>query len=412
MKVNLLQTVLLIAILGYCTRSAAQNYVPNWSFELIDSCPPGHNVGNNNWVVQNWQRPLGSITTPDLFSTCYNGTTPTPPYQDVSVPTNFMGFANPKTGDNYMGALLRYGTFREYIQVQLISPLVSGQKYLCGFNVQRADSSEFQVDKVGMHISNVAEWQNTNQAMSNLTPQIENVTGIMYDSLNWLNVEDIFIATGGEQYITIGNFYTNVNTLVDSIEIGAVGGTGWNVCCRGYYLFDDVYIFPYEENLQAEFPNQACSGETITLSATGSAKYDWYIDGAWYSSDSTISFIAEQSAQISVTGYEDSLSHFIEVIDCPIDCSGEPIIPNVFTPNGDNINDFFHPNEINAGCYTITIINRWGNQIYHCDRDQSVWDGTAMNGEHVIEGVYFYIVEVEDNFGVKRIYHGHVTVSR
>lgn len=412
MKVYLLHTVLFIVLIGYCNRSSAQNHVPNWSFELIDSCPPGHTVGYNNWVVQNWQRPPGSITTPDLFSTCYNGTTPIAPYQDVSVPLNFMGFANPKTGNNYMGALLRYGTFREYIQVQLNSPLVAGQKYLCGFNVQRADSSEFQIDKVGMHISDIAEWQTTNQAMSNLTPQIENTTGIMYDSLNWLNVEDIFIASGGEQYITIGNFYTNANTLVDSIEIGAVGGTGWNVCCRGYYLFDDVYIFPYEENLQTEFPDQVCSGETITLSATGSAKYNWYIDGVWYSSDSTISITAEQDIQVSVAGYEDSLAHVIEVMECPIDCSGVPIIPNVFTPNGDNINDDFYPNEINEGCYTITILNRWGNQIHHCSRDQSFWDGTSQNGEDVNEGVYFYIIEVEDNLGVKRTYHGHVSVSR
>lgn len=404
--------LLLITLTSISSYSTAQNYVPNWSFELIDSCPPGHTLGYNNWVVQNWQRPPGSITTPDLFSTCYNGTTPVPPYQDVSVPINFMGFANPKTGNNYMGALLRYGTFREYIQSQLISPLIAGQKYLCGFNVQRADSSEFQVDKVGMHISNIAEWQNSNQAMSNLTPQIENTTGIMYDSLNWLKVENIFIASGGEQYITIGNFYTNANTLVDSIEIDAVGGTGWNVCCRGYYLFDDVYIFPYNENLGAIFPDQVCSGKTITLSANGSAKYDWYIDGIWYSSDSIISFLAEESVQISVVGYEDSLSHFIEVIDCPIDCSGEPICPNVFTPNNDNINDFFFPLEIDAGCYTITILNRWGNIMYEGNKDYCFWDGTSQNGEKVSEGVYFYIIEVEDNLGVKRRYYGHLTVSR
>lgn len=404
--------LLLTTLIGISIRSTAQNHVPNWSFELIDSCPAGHNLGNLNWVVQNWQIPLGSITTPDLFSTCFNGTTPVAPYQDVSVPQNFIGYANPKTGNNYMGALLRYGTFREYIQVQLIYPLIAGQKYLCGFHVQRADSSQFQVDKVGMHISNIAEYQSTNLAMSNLSPQIENTTGIMYDSLNWLNVEDIYIATGGEQYITLGNFYTNANTLVDSIELNAVGSTGWNVCCRGYYLYDDVYIFPYEENLQTNFPDQVCSGKTITLSANGSAKYEWYLDNVWYSSDSTISFLAEGNVQVSVVGYEDSLVHFIEVIDCPIDCSGEPIIPNVFTPNNDNINDFFLPSEINAGCYTITILNRWGNVMYEGSREYYFWDGTSQNGERVHEGVYFYIIEVEDNLGIKRKYHGHLTLNR
>lgn len=404
--------LLLITLISISNRSTAQNYVPNWSFELIDSCPPGHTYGNNDWVVQNWDVPNGSVTTPDLFSTCYNGTIPIFPYEDISVPQNFMGYAFPKTGENYVGFLLKYGsnTGGENVQTQLVAPLVAGQKYLCGFHVQRADSSYYQIDKVGMHISTVPEFQNGNQTMSNLMPQIENNTGIMYDSLNWLNVEGIYIATGGEQYITIGNFYSNSDTNSDSIDVNQNGTLFWFK--RGYYYLDDVYIFPYDENLSANFPDQVCSGKTITLSVNGSAKYDWYIDGIWYSSDSIISFIAEESVQISVAGYEDSLSHFIEVIDCPIDCSGEPIFPNVFTPNNDNINDLFFPREINAGCYTITILNRWGNVMCEGSRDYYFWDGNSQNGERVSEGVYFYIVEVEDNLGVKRKYHGHLTVSR
>lgn len=398
-----------ILLIGISKFSAGQNLVPNWSFELIDSCPPGHYMASDTWVVQNWNVPPGSITTPDLFSTCFNGSVPIFPHENISVPQNFMGNAYPKTGDNYMGMLLKYGyqTGGENLQVNLTTPMTAGQSYLCGFNVMRADSSYYIIDKVGMHISDIPQPQIMNQTMP-LSPQIENTSGLMYDSINWINVEDVYVASGGEQFITIGNFYNNVNTNADSI----LSNVDPNWALTGYYLLDDVYIFPYEENLQIEFPNQVCSGETITLSATGSAKYDWYIDGVWYSSDSTISFIAEQNTQISVSGYEDSLSHFIEVIDCPIDCGGEPIIPNVFTPNGDNINDFFYPNEINAGCYTITIINRWGNQIYHCSRDQGFWNGTTQNGENVNEGVYFYIIEVEDNLGVKRTYHGHVTVSR
>lgn len=76
--------------------------MPNHSFEQIDSCPIGHFMAADPWLVQNWQVPPGSITTPDLFSTCFNGTTPIFPHQDISVPINFMGNATPKTGGNYM----------------------------------------------------------------------------------------------------------------------------------------------------------------------------------------------------------------------------------------------------------------------------------------------------------------------
>lgn len=388
----------------------AQNLVPNWSFEDIDSCPIGHYMASDPWVVQNWQVPPGSITTPDLFSTCYNGTIPIFPHENVSVPNNFMGSALPKSGENYMGFLLKYGdqTGGENLQTQLISPLISGQKYLCGFHIQRADSSFYVVDKVGMHISTVQETQILNQPMTGLTPQIYNTTGIMYDSINWLKVENVFIASGGEEFITIGNFYDNSNTLYDSITID----TSQFWFKRGYYLLDDVYILPYNENLQADFPDNLCLGQTATISANGSAKYNWYVNGVLYSSDSSITIVANENMQVSVAGYEDSLSHFIEVIDCPIDCSGEPIIPNVFTPNGDNINDLFFPNDIKAGCYTITILNRWGNIMFQGDKEGWCWDGNSQNGKRVCEGVYFYIIEVEDNFGVKRTYHGHLTVNK
>lgn len=305
---------------------------------------------------------------------------------------------------------MKYGeqTGGEYLQTQLSSPLLAGQKYLCGFHIQRADSSFYVIDKAGMHISTVQEMQVSNQPMIGLTPQVYNTTGIMYDSLSWLKIENIFVASGGEEFITIGNFYDNANTQSDSINID----TSQFWFKRGYYLLDDVYIYPYQENLQVNFPEQVCRGETVTISAQGSAKYEWYIDGVWYSSDSIFTFLMEESINVSVAGYEDSLTYLIEVTDCPIDCSGEPIIPNVFTPNNDGVNDYFIPNNINSGCYTITILNRWGNVIYQGAKTHSFWDGASQNGERVSEGVYFYIIEVEENLGVKRKYHGYLRLIK
>jgi gliding motility-associated-like protein len=391
---KLLPNPLLLKLLICCLFAAMkahgqQNLVPNPSFELIDSCPAGHNLGGDPWVVQNWNVPPGSITTPDLFSTCYNGTIPVYPHYDVSVPNNFAGICYPKTGDNYMGFLLKYGskTGGENLQVQLTSPLVSNQTYLCGFNIQRADSSQYQVDKVGMHISNIAEHQSVNQAMSYLVPQIENHTGIMYDSLNWLTVEGIFTATGGEQYITIGNFYTNENTLIDSIDIEVSGTQGWTFCCRGYYYLDDVYIIPYDENLIVEKPDTICWGEEITLMAHGSAKYDWYVNDTWYSSDSVITLELTDKLVIQTVGYLDTVEFELGVKNCRIDCEEILHASNIFTPNGDGINDFL---EFNAfPIHSLEVFNRWGNKLF------SGGYNAKWNGDQVPEGVYFYKVSYD-----------------
>ncbi|MBO7133421.1 MAG: gliding motility-associated C-terminal domain-containing protein [Bacteroidales bacterium] len=72
-------------------------------------------------------------------------------------------------------------------------------------------------------------------------------------------------------------------------------------------------------------------------------------------------------------------------------------LPNVFTPNGDGINDFYHP----IGEYKfvekveMTIMNRWGQVMFETTDPDIMWDGrNRMTGKIVVPGVYFYICEV------------------
>ncbi len=64
-------------------------------------------------------------------------------------------------------------------------------------------------------------------------------------------------------------------------------------------------------------------------------------------------------------------------------------IPNVFSPNGDNINDYFEVYAANTPYQVIvmTIFDRWGNMIFEGER----WDGT-YNEQEVDPGVYVYII--------------------
>lgn len=66
-------------------------------------------------------------------------------------------------------------------------------------------------------------------------------------------------------------------------------------------------------------------------------------------------------------------------------------MPNVFTPNGDGINDtltFVNFSGINK--FFVSILNRWGNEVYRGENEMK-WDG-KRHGELVSEGVYFYQV--------------------
>jgi gliding motility-associated-like protein len=75
------------------------------------------------------------------------------------------------------------------------------------------------------------------------------------------------------------------------------------------------------------------------------------------------------------------------------DCSIE--VQNVFSPNGDGINDAFVP-YYNEGVqfYRMSIYDRWGKEVYQ--GQDGTWDGTLRgDGKAVPEGVYYYVFDYQ-----------------
>lgn len=83
------------------------------------------------------------------------------------------------------------------------------------------------------------------------------------------------------------------------------------------------------------------------------------------------------------------------------------LMPNIFTPNNDGVNECFEPKELEHGCYKLYVYNRWGNLYFDSVKTGDYcWNGRGMNkGELVSEGVYFWVLVI----GIDE-YHGTVTV--
>jgi len=82
-------------------------------------------------------------------------------------------------------------------------------------------------------------------------------------------------------------------------------------------------------------------------------------------------------------------------------------VPNVFTPNGDGVNDAFEiPGLADYPDNELTIFNRWGNSVYHKKGYLNDWTGNGLN-----EGTYFYVLQVNDN-GTVETYKGYITLLR
>ena len=111
-------------------------------------------------------------------------------------------------------------------------------------------------------------------------------------------------------------------------------------------------------------------------------------------------------AAVDRSGNESSLSEPVCVENCP-----NYELPNVFTPNGDNINDTFRTFDGSDGDFSkcprfvesvlFTVYNRWGKEVYDFSSDDTEssiiidWDGRTEGGTLLSPGIYYYTAEVK-----------------
>jgi gliding motility-associated-like protein len=65
---------------------------------------------------------------------------------------------------------------------------------------------------------------------------------------------------------------------------------------------------------------------------------------------------------------------------------------NVFTPNGDNVNDEIDFSALNLTEQTVTVYNLWGEKVFASDQYHIKWDGKNEKGVDCSAGTYFYTV--------------------
>ena len=291
--------------------------MPNGSFEEYDDCPDGlvmqtlfQPANNGFYTVKNWFSP--TLGTSDYFNICDTSNT------TAGVPKNKTGYQTPQHGNAYCGLVAYwyisiYADYREYLEVELNSSLVSNEKYTWSFYVSLADSSLGAINKIGIVLSDtlVIDYSNTLSAFEFIDiPDVGHSNTIIKDSINWVKIQGEYTAHGGEKYLLLGVFYDSLN--IDKEVVG-----GFQSHPGVYYYIDNVKV---------------CKGE----------------------------------------------------------CNNNFIIPNVFTPNNDNVNDTFFITTENIENVTIKIYNRWGNEVF-IGYDDFNWNG-MYNNEECTSGVYFYII--------------------
>jgi gliding motility-associated-like protein len=97
-----------------------------------------------------------------------------------------------------------------------------------------------------------------------------------------------------------------------------------------------------------------------------------------------------------------------------VDFASSMKVPNIFTPNGDGVNDEIQLKAVNLVEITMEIYNRWGTPIYSLTSDKGNlrWDGSNQFGEPAAEGVYFYVIQSRGSDGIVHEDKGTITLVR
>ena len=218
-----MRTLAFIAFVLLNLQLEAQNLVPNPSFEDTVHCPFGPGMITS---LENWIRVKGSI---DVFNSCAEG--------DYSMPVNKHGDQQAYDGGAYIGIAnwaLSLNNAREFVGVSLTNPLEAQQRYLVKYHLSMADT-------VGYALRNFGALFTTSQPPNELSVLLGSEPQVVYegaefldDQDGWMVIEGSFVAEGGEQFLTLGNFDDDANT--DTLSISNEHAES------SYYYLDNVSV--------------------------------------------------------------------------------------------------------------------------------------------------------------------------
>lgn len=235
----------------------AQNLVPNGSFEDYQHCPGSYSLSPAGFEAVSWK----SISTgsPDYFNTCSEG--------EAAVPYNWAGVSEPYDGYGYAGIYTWMNTgndYREYLHCKLIEALVRDSIYQIEFHYKLSSYSKFSTDRIGFLLSDSLKSFSYDHTLE-IKPTVSFIqdSALTLNTGTWETASTEYHAKGNEQYLTIGNFFTNAQTKSYYIRFRPesqpmLGGSA-------YYYIDDVSVKAKFDNnlmdvtLPVEFP----AGEPI-----------------------------------------------------------------------------------------------------------------------------------------------------
>ncbi len=158
-----------------------------------------------------------------------------------------------------------------------------------------------------------------------------------------------------------------------------------------------------------------CQGSLVQLNPGEGTNFTWNngFNGQIYETETAGTYIVMFYTNPDECASIDTF--VVQTMVCEEPLPDSLFVPNVFTVNGDGVNDRFTIFNTNYKTLEVIIYNRWGEKVGYWNDVNGGWDGTQINtGKPCPDGVYFYvgIAQSVNNTKAPVSVHGTVTLIR
>jgi len=237
------------------------------------------------------------------------------------------------------------------------------------------------------------------------------------------SVSGLTVSNGTPQYIY--EWVSSGGSVVgDSLNLTNVGAGTYSLIVIDANQCRDTsngsgYTVGASNAVTADFSPSSYQGTaplavTFSNTSVGATAYGWsFGDNAGTSTQVNPSYTYTNAGSYVVTlvalnGHCSDTARKTITIDVP----EVLIIPNIFSPNGDGINDQFFITSSGISTLNCDIYNRWGELLFTLRSVHESWDGIINNGNHAPEGTYFYLLQATGFDGKEYKKQGTLTLVR
>ncbi|MCH2214285.1 MAG: OmpA family protein [Flavobacteriales bacterium] len=230
---SLIASSLLISVGLSAQEDNEDNLVPNWSFEKQVEGEDLRRYDEFN-LAEGWYDPTSAMS--ELFATETRS-------RYVKIPDNMYGSEVPFDGDNYAGLhaySYRARLPRTYIGVSLKKKLEDNGLYCIKFRASLAERSLYASNNLGVVLSTKKVEKKGETSIVRNDVLLTDKNDVVSTQDGWWEYCKKYNATGGERYLTIGNFSTDERTSYETMSVSSEFEKGPEAAA--YYYIDAIEI--------------------------------------------------------------------------------------------------------------------------------------------------------------------------